>query len=467
MFLLIQNDGEAPIEAFTVLGDSGSRHRDGLIGQFGSGNKHGINLLLRLGIEFYIYSGPNKLEFFPERFVVTEADGTRRDSLRVKCRVTGKINRTIDCGWTLDFGALDWREARMALREFVSNAIDCSKIMGTEPEVKPEATPRAKSGFTRIFVSMNNADVVDFYRNIGVHFLHFSPDPKQAGQAFLRKNPDTLGPRVYFEGVLVNELRSSSRSAFDYNFSKAEIRIDECRNSDEYALRARIAQRINKADKETLATLFEAMSKGDVYEASLDDFYLGYSVDENVKQNWNDAWEHFAGEAVIASESLADSKIGEHVSAKGHKVVAVKSKAFVQTAEKMGVRNVATVLGNHGAQGRVECETTYAAESAVDEVWSWCETANMTFGKAKPEVRCFRQLMSGEGETLGFYQPGSSVVNIREDLEGGLLLKTALEEVGHYLTGSTDCSRDFQQFFIDMVYEICKESHLHKASSQR
>lgn len=455
MFLLIQNEGEAPIEAFTVLGDSGSRHRDGLIGQFGSGNKHGINLLLRLGVEFYIYSGPNKLEFFPERVIVTEADGRQRDSLRVKCRVSGKINRTIDCGWTLDFGALDWREVRMALREFVSNAIDCSKLMGSKPEVKPEATPRAKSGQTRVFVSMNNADVVDFYRNLGVHFLHFSPDAGQVDKTFLRKNPETLGPRVYLNGVLVNELRSTVKSAFDYNFTKNEVRIDECRNSDEYALRARIAQRINKADKETLATLFEAMSKGDVFESTLDDFYLSYSTDENVKENWNAAWQTFAGEAVIASESLADSKIGEHVAAKGHKVVPIKSKAFVQTAEKMGVRNVATVLGSQGASGKIECDTTEAAVRAVDTVWSWCETTRMTGGKAKPEVRCFRQLMDGEGETLGFYTPGSNAVNIREDLDGKIALKTAIEEVAHYITGSTDCSRDFQNFAFDMIVELC------------
>ena len=56
MFLLIENQGEAPIEAFTMLGDSGTRHRAdaGLIGQFGSGNKHGINLLLRKNISFFI-----------------------------------------------------------------------------------------------------------------------------------------------------------------------------------------------------------------------------------------------------------------------------------------------------------------------------------------------------------------------------------------------------------------------------
>jgi len=91
MYLLIQNEGEAPITSYTLLGDSGSRGRQGTIGQFGSGNKHAINLLLRAGIEFYIYSGPNRLEFYVERRPVTEADGTQRIQHQVMCRVTGKI----------------------------------------------------------------------------------------------------------------------------------------------------------------------------------------------------------------------------------------------------------------------------------------------------------------------------------------------------------------------------------------
>lgn len=455
MFLLIQNEGEAPIEGFTVLGDSGSRTREGSIGQFGSGNKHAINLLLRKGIEFYIYSGPNKLVFYPERVVVTEADGRQRDSLRVMCKVSGKINRTIDCNWTLDFGALDWRDTKMALREFVSNAIDCSKIMGSKPEVTSDATPRAKSGFTRIYVSLHNQDVVDFYQNLGVYFLHFSPDPAQVGQTFLRKNPECVGPRVYFEGVLINELRATAKSAFDYNFRKGEIRIDECRNSDEFVLRARIAQLINKAKPETLAVLFEAMAKGDVYESSLDEFYLSYSSDADTKQNWTTAWESFAGDAVIASESLAESVVTEHIEAKGHKVQSLKSKAFVETAQKMGVRNVVDVLGNHGAQGRVVCTTTDAAVEAVDSVWCWCERAGMTANKPKPAVQCFKQLMDGGSETLGFYTPGSNAVNLREDLAGKIALKTAIEEVAHYITGSTDCSRDFQNFAFDMIVELC------------
>jgi hypothetical protein len=272
---------------------------------------------------------------------------------------------------------------------------------------------------------------------------------------FLPKNPDTVGPRVYFEGVLINELQSKVPAAFDYNFKKGEINIDECRNSDEYVLRARIAQRVNKADKKVLSTLFSAMSKGEVYEATLDEYYLGYASSEQEQKNWAEAWTEFAGDAVIATNQAANGPIAEHVAAKGHKVQAIKSESFVRTAQKMGITDIVTVLGTHGAKGRIECDATSDAVGAVNEVWDWCVTANMTAGKPKPGVRCFRQLMDGEGETLGYHPIGSPNVFIREDVAGKLARKTAIEEVAHYITGSTDCSRDFQNFAFDMIVELC------------
>lgn len=450
MYIMIQNKGEAPITAYTLLGDSGSRGKAGTIGQFGSGNKHGLTLLLRLGIEFYIYCGRNKLEFYTERQMIEDANGTKRIANVVMCRISGTTNRTIECGWVLEFGAVDWREPKMALREFISNAIDAG-----DPVVEPANKPRAKSGFTRVFITLTNSDVANFYHNLSTHFLHFCDRPEFKDASFLPKNPDTIGPRVYFEGVLIGEIPSKIPSVFDYNFKKGEIAIDECRNSSEYTLRARIASKINKADSQTLGTLFHAMAEGERFEGSLDDYYLGYDTGGNESTAWQDAWNEFAPDAVIADKVIATSLLAEHVRAKGYKVKAIHSEAMVKVAKAMDVPDVIHVLGRHVAQGKIECEVTDAAIRAVKQVWDWCEAANMTAGKPMPKVACFRQLMDGEGETLGFHDFGTDVVNIREDLEGKIALKTAIEEVAHYITGSTDCSRDFQNFAFDMIVELC------------
>jgi len=459
-YLMIQNKGVAPVEAFTMLGDSGTRDCgvEGAIGQFGSGSKHGINMLLRKGIDFRVYTGHTRLEFSWDRKMVKDANGKMRETFPVKCKLSGDKTKTIDCGWTLDFGAMDWRDTSMGLREFVSNALDCTNILGEDAglylKVQSEDRPRACKGVTRIYVDLNDQDVADFYRDLSKHFLHFSADPSQAKERFLRKSPDSLGPRIYREGVFVRELAATCRSAFDYNFKAGDIKIDECRNSSEYALRANIAQTVNKADAETLKTYFETLSTGDTYEASLDQFYLGYCESEESRANWTEAWELFAGTAVVATEAIGNSPIAEHVLAKGHKV-AILPDAFAKVAASMGVPTVASVLGEAGAAGKIECPTTLGAQAAVDEVWGWCEVAEMTGGKAKPETKCFRQLMDAGGECLGYCKLGGTAVYIREDLAGKIALKTAIEEVAHYVTGSTDCSRDFQNFAFDMIVELC------------
>ena len=455
MYLCISNPGIAPITAFTRLGDSGTRNRAGQhIGQFGTGTKHGINILLRKGIPFKVCTDGTTLDFYFEVDYVTDADGEVRESYPVKCKCSGKSNRTIDCGWTLDFGALDWTETSMALREFVSNAIDWAALCGGKPEVTVSDSIRNKKGTTKIFIDYDNQDVRKFHRDLGKIFLLFSGRPELVSQRFLPKSPDSVGPTIYREGVKVKTLESKVPAAFDYNFRKGEIEIDECRNSSEYALRARIAQAINTAPKETLKTFFAALAQGEVYEAGLDDYYLGYSVNTRQKEAWIGAWEEFAGDAVIATEAMGVSPLTAHARKKGHKVIPIKSDAFAKVAHNMGIKNVSSILGKESG-GNIEVPATDEAVASVAEVWGWVETAGLTNGKPCPEAKSFKNIMDGEGETLGYYRIGGTSVHIRDDLAGKIALKTAIEEVAHYITGSTDLSRDFQNFAFDLVCEIC------------
>lgn len=123
-YLLIQNAGNAPVEGYTLLGMSTTRGcgMEGAIGQFGSGAKHAINVLLRAKLKFWIYCGKTRLDFYTKEETID--DGlTQKTVEKVMCRLGGTSSRTIDCGWVLDFGAIDWNETAMAIREFVSNAI--------------------------------------------------------------------------------------------------------------------------------------------------------------------------------------------------------------------------------------------------------------------------------------------------------------------------------------------------------
>jgi hypothetical protein len=476
-YLMIQNSGVAPTEAFTLLGMSmteGCGVR-GAIGQFGSGNKLAINLLLRLGIKVYIYCGKTRLEFFT--VAETISDGiSQKEVFHVKCKFGGTSSKTIDCGWTLAWGSTDWKSTDMALREFVSNAIDRTirekagfkqAIMDEQLLVTPvmEQQRRAADGYTRVYVEMTES-VHKFYSELPRRFLHFSDNPNQVYESVLPKAERNLStsktPMIYRCGVLVREISESHRpSLFDYNFKADEIEIDECRNSSEYATRAACAGLMGKVDSDTLAAVMKSMVRGeDTFESNLDADYILSSWDtpsEGQKESWKSAWDkaNEDGPAILCLEG--NETAVRTIEKKGYTPRKVKSTSWVNIARRMGVQHSSDILTDNEEKGREVIPATDAAIEAVNTVWSWLEALGMTKGKDKPKVRGFRELASSESSIIGYWEEGSNVVHLREDISmacNKFTLKAALKEVIHYVTGSTDCSRDLQQFAFDCIVEL-------------
>src|SRR5438094_7595757 len=73
-FLKIENPGVCPQEGFTVLGVSpaDTSAHEGVIGQFGSGNKHAVGVCLRSGLSPIVFAGTLKLEFSTKPQTVTD-----------------------------------------------------------------------------------------------------------------------------------------------------------------------------------------------------------------------------------------------------------------------------------------------------------------------------------------------------------------------------------------------------------
>ncbi len=476
-YLMIQNAGVAPTEAFTLLGMSmteGCGVR-GAIGQFGSGNKLAINLLLRLGIKVYIYCGLTRLEFFT--VAETISDGiSQKEVHHVKCKFGGTSSKTIDCGWTLAWGQKDWKSTNMALREFVSNAIDRTiragegfqqSIMDGDLTVAPVMNPqrRAADGYTRVYIEMTES-VHKFYSELPRRFLHFSDNPNQVYESVLPKAERNLSanktPMIYRCGVLVREINESYRpSLFDYNFTTSEIDIDECRNSSEYALRAACARLMGKVDVDTLTTIMKSMVKGEnTFESHLDADYIlptWETPSEESKNNWTEAWSkaNEDGPAVLCLEG--NETAVQTIKKKGYTPRRVKSQSWVNTAKRMGVQHSSDILTDNEEKGREIIPATDAAIRAVDTVWAWIEAIGATKGKDKPVVKGFRELMDAESSTMGYWESGTNEIFIREDISTAVnkyTLKVALEEAAHYITGATDNSRDLQQFAFDMIVEL-------------
>ena len=475
-YLRIENIGTAPAEGFTVLGVSlaDTSNNRGVIGQFGSGNKHGVAVLLRNELSPIVFAGTLRMEFFTKPQTVSDTQATK-DFARVGVKYGGtdpatgtSRSATEDLGFVLDYGKQDWNEVALALREFVSNSIDRSireigDWSGVKIEIVDEKQVRAKSGYTRVFVPMNN-DVLQFYNDLGKWFLHFS-EPESLDKSILPKKNRNLGDRkaavIYRRGVRVREFESSdTESLFDYNLN--DLTLDEARKASDWDVRHHCGRALASADKGILAVLFDRLinSSTPVWEFSFDTYSLS-SYSDDSEENWQDAFEQVAGDnAVLTQEGTADQ-----LHRKGYTPVKAP-EGIVTAASRFGVRNASGVLSADEMSGREIVDASPDSTLAVDFVWDVIEQHSLTNGKQKPPVKGFRSILEAGVMLNGYFRDG--VVYINEDLGGSAsefggrealndrLLKVALEEVAHYVTGATDNSRDFQDYLLDLAVKLSR-----------
>ena len=480
-FLKIENVGVCPPEAFTVLGVSlaHTSANPGVIGQFGSGSKHAVAVLLRNDLSPVVFAGTLRLEFGTRPQIVSDAQATKEFN-RVVVKyggsdpITGASrSSTEDLGFVLDYGKQDWQEVALALREFVSNAIDRSirewgDWSGVKIEVVDEGQVRAKRNFTRVFVPLS-AEVLAFYNDLGKWFLHFS-EPEALDKAILPKKNRNLGDRkaavIYRRGVRVREFESSdTESLFDYNLN--DLRIDESRKCSDWDVRHHCGKALANGDKHALAVLFDRLLNSDqpAWEFTFDHYSLSPSSGDSSEvfsqrsKNWSEAFAQVAGEdAVLTGKGTKDQ-----LERKGY-IPVVAPENLISAAGVYGVQTSASVLTVDEMVGRQISDATPDAQAAVDFVWSWLEETGLTNGKEKPPVKVFTSILDGGSMLNGFYRDGT--VFLHEALGGTAsefggrpalsdrLLHVALEETVHYVTGATDNSRDFQNFLLDLAVKL-------------
>lgn len=452
MYLMIENIGCAPVEGYTLLGVSTTSGSSGTIGQFGTGNKYGISACLRNGLEPIVYTDKLRLHCQTEQSVVN--DGlTSKSYHRVILNASGQykgrtMNKRLRTSFTTDMGGRHWT-IQMGLREFISNALDRAQRENDPTNVMIRVVEdnqvRAKSGYTRVFIPFTQ-EVENYYNQITKRFLRFSKTPKgvilsKADRSF--SEPE-LG-MIYLEGIFVAQMKS--KTLFDYNFNSNQLEIDECRNSDEYSVRRAMARAIGESGSTNdLITLFQSFDQDKEYvEHTLDYYWLGR---DNPK--WDEAWRLAHGDAVACSIVFK-----EILQNKGYKVIVVPDNWLKAMANHKVKQHYLNYLSDLEQDGKDTVDTPEAVLNRCRELWNYLESFNMTNGKSEPEVVSFVNVMNGSSKTLGKWYPGESRIWISQEVHGQskILDAVILEEMAHYITGSSDNSRDFQNYFIQLVVE--------------
>lgn len=434
MFMMIENAGVAPVQSFTVLGLSTARGDYKKIGQFGSGSKHGILTCLRQGLNPQIFLGEELLNF-------STIDGKMGEK-EYKSLTYSFKGETRELPIALEFGALDWDGLEMGLREFVSNAIDAGEFNVTVTPTM-EATPDK----TRIYLPFTG-DVAKFYTELRTKFLHFSPEFNHMSEVLIKKERTIA--KFYRKGVFVRDNREYN-SLFDYNFGDS-VKIDESRNMDDWSTKYHAGVCLARASVEVIAELFRNFNQ---FNTKLFENYLTISSCEfstwtekgkkNIA-NWKEAWKQVFGENAIAANAETQGALIEKAIAKGHKVVCVPLN-LLMILHDIGIPKVNSAFDNVDLLGREITPQSTDSEIVqnVFKTWRKLEKLGVTNGKPFPQVNTFVALAEGNGQTFGFWNRADDSVNF-EQTQGNTPY-CILHELGHYITGASDDTADFTDFF--------------------
>jgi len=452
-YLMCENDGVSSIDSLLTVGVSTTRNTIGnMIGKFGSGMKHAICVLLRHHINSILFSDKLKVEFYTERKEVRDVDGSVHSFRNVMARLSGdigdgkKINRTKECGFAAEFGEMDWTKVYMGLREIISNSIDAAQKLygdkfcgqGLAVRIVSENQVRAKAGTTRVFIPLT-PDVQAFYNQLQEFFLVFNPNLKfnvYSDEIIDKPEPSTL--KIYRKGVLIGRF-PDKKSLFDYNLN--DVKLDESRNIDSYTAEVACGDLLCKGKPQILSKFIKTRMEGtkETWESKFSEYRL-FGVRYN-STAWKEAVTEVVGDGVVCDKA---DLIVNAVKKKGHKPVIFDS-ALLDAVKEIGVKTHDDVLSKNEKDGKVVAEPTSELVDIVKNMWIRLVHAGFT-NKTPPFVKCFTSNMNGEGKTLGYYEDGTVFIDAEIVGDNLMCKQTVLEELAHYITGSTDNSRDFQDF---------------------
>lgn len=458
-YLMIQNPVTSvpSVELMRMLGASGSRGDSGKIGQFGSGFPYSLALLARtfnasgdrcLLEDTKICLGKDVYTFELEHHSVKDGSGRASDQWEIRMR------RQNGGSWDLNvstmFGAIDWQDVSLAVREFVSNAIDGTTEYGGNPskDVIIDTTipdggrmTRAKDGFIRVYIPMI-PEIQEYIDDIHKYFRCLAPGYNASRMVTV--NTDGGPARVYRKGVLAGTF--GVRSLFHYNIN--DISINESRLVDSYTARDACGRAIMECGDTSIISRFIAskMSGGlkDYFEDSLYINYVSASyIDEEYHPAIKEGIKRAIGDKIVCSNDIA-AKMCE---SKGYECVVVDDDLAKVISSYGCVKSPKDVLNDAEVSGKIISEPTASAVRMLDFVWAALERVEMTLGKPKPAVRCFVQHM--DGGMAGYYRPGDGCIYVRRDRADGITtdgLDTIIHELNHYISGANDLTHEFTGF---------------------
>lgn len=412
-YLLIENKGEIDVNSLILMGGTSKREDSSKIGFYGSGNKYTIAGLLRLGINFKIFSGNKEIK------ITTEKVNFRGVTLD-KIYIDGK-----ETSLTKQMGP-DW-EPWFFVREQVQNALDEGE-MNIVPNCE---NINSREGKTRFYIEQSSKiqEVIDNWN------LYFSMD---RDDTLYNDAKGTIYPNIHPQNQMICYKKgmkcSDSRYVTLFNYDIPKFSINESRVlSDSYEFHAKVCELLCGCTNPDVIRTFLLNLNSDHLEWSIF-FYSVFTL--------SDAWRTAIGDRKVIVSEIAGWFMEEQQ----------KYQCFIlpdNLCKKIQAKFPEIDIFGLSQGDRVCPKRDYQMSARdnflLSESQRFLKEANYSVDYPIKIVRFEDAETLGLAENDTIYIAGKLFEMGRKEI-----VRVLIEENEHLKTGYTDKSRAFQNHFINL-----------------
>lgn len=418
-YLKIQNNGELDIRLVALMGGTTKSNDQFKIGQFGTGLKYTLAYLFRNNLHFKIFSGDSPVD------VSLETETIKDEVFEIICVNKNRTSITTKMG-------LEWK-GWMIIRELWCNALDegghTKSIVYSDNLT--DVSSEVSKGTTTFFIQIND-EIQKVLDNWNQFFVHEQEPLFDSPTCAIYPGGDSL--RIYKQGVLIKSLKGK-KSLFSYDYKYASI--NELREYNGSASHV-IFECLSQMDTKLITYFLENITE-EHYEGSPDMDYSWYS---RFGKQWREA---------IGNGKLIHKEAVQNIKARG---LTIDLDSMIQVPKKVyeALSNQFEGIGALRVSDKInEFYETYSAESdeKIKQGLVVLEEAGYNFS---PELK-FIYGVFGDKKVWAKVNMDTKEVFISENIADKSLfdvVTTLIEENEHYKSGHEDCSRQFQQHFIDL-----------------
>lgn len=412
-YIKFSNKGLLDIRLISLMGGSTKRGNDYKIGRFGSGLKYSLAWLIRNNVDFKIFVGEDMVNIQTKTEVI---QGTSFDILYINGE-RSSISSSMGVDW----------EAWQIVREIFCNALD-------EGEYIKEITDLTvgQNGWTTFYIQLIDGikETVDNWDN---YFLHNRTPIYDCKEFAIYPAQEKLS--IFKNGVLIHRDKDAKKGIFSYDIKAADI--NELREYKGY-LTFDINECIKNLDRKSVELFLTFVNDESTFENGMEYYTFGSEL--------KDTWKEALGQGRIIAQKDLDTFRARGVQIDETSLVPLPTGLFKILAHKFD--NISAVrradkVGSFYETFDAELELKTKAACAILESCGY---------EIHPELRfIFGEF--GDKTTWARINRDEKIIMFSNELKRKTMFEivtTVIEEIEHYRTNLEDCSRPFQQHFINL-----------------